>query len=457
MKNSIVFLLTISSLIIVTGLCAQKVISAGGGGYESEQFSVNWTVGEPVIETFIANNVVLTQGFHQPFNFYITQLLNIATGWSGISAYVEPLNTNVENIFTPFDNNFIILSSLSQYYYPAGGVNSIIDWNTQTGYQIKTISGFDLSLTGTKINDLSINLSAGWNLIPVLTSCGALIEESLGTVGGSIIVKDVAGTGVYWPQYGISTLTGLSPGKAYWVAMSNPGSFTYPNCNSKRTPIVSVAQDIVVPESWGELAKTASSHVIAFPFEALKIAGLKQGVIIGAFTSENQLAGISQIDHQAPVGLTVFGDEHAAANKNGFSQGEVLKFKVFDPQLKDERWLEVEYDHTLPNSDYFVNNGLSAVKSISGVAFSTNHQHAFQASLYPNPSDGNFLVTMSKWPPDLLIVLTDSRGQTIRTFFPENQTVGSSLTFQLANLTSGIYFLELTSAEYREVKKLIIK
>jgi hypothetical protein len=27
----------------------------------------------------------------------------------------------------------------------------------------------------------------------------------------------------------------------------------------------------------------------------------------------------------------------------------------------------------------------------------------------------------------------------------------------LANLTSGIYFLELTSAEYREVKKLIIK
>jgi len=127
MKNSIVLLLAISSLIIVTGLCAQEVVSAGSGAYESEQFSVYWTVGEPVIETFIANDVVLTQGFHQPFNFYITQLLTITAGWSGISAYVEPLNKNVEDIFAPFDNNFIILSSLSQYYYPAVGVNNIID------------------------------------------------------------------------------------------------------------------------------------------------------------------------------------------------------------------------------------------------------------------------------------------------------------------------------------------
>ncbi len=457
MKNSIFFLLAFACLIITPTLNAQQVISSGGGHFEGSQLSVNWTIGEPVTETFTGNDVILTQGFQQPFNFYLTQLLNISAGWSGISAFIEPLNKNVEDLFAPFGNNFIILSSLSQYYYPAGGVNTIIDWNTETGYQIKTIDGFELSLTGAKISDPTVDLTTGWNLLPVLTSCGAKIASSLGAVSGLIIAKEVAGTGVYWPQYGIYTLTDLTPGKSYWVAMSNSQSFTYPDCRNKKTTSDTPKQDITVPDIWGDFSGTASSHIIAFPAEVIKSAGLSKGSLIGAFTAEGLLAGIAQIDDgHVAAGLTIFGDDATAADKIGFSQGEIIRFKAYDPQLNEENWLEVEYDMTQPNQGFFAINGLSAVKSISGAAFSINDQHAIQVQLFPNPSDGNFLVTMSKWPPDLLIVLTDSRGQTIRTFFPENQTAGSSLTFQLTNLASGIYFLELTSAEYREVKKLII-
>lgn len=456
MKNSIIFMLTFAYLIIAPALIAQQVISSGGGQFEGNQLSANWTIGEPVIETITGNNIILTQGFQQPFNFYLTQLLNIAAGWSGISAFIEPLNKNVEDLFSPFENNFIILSSLSQYYYPAGGVNTINDWNTETGYQIKTIDGFELSLTGSKISDPTVDLSAGWNLLPVLTLCGAKVASTLGTLSGLVIAKDVAGTGVYWPQQSISTLTDLAPGKSYWVAMGNPDSFTYPACLNKKTAPNTQENEITVPAIWGDFSGSASSHVIAFPAEVIEKAGLSKGSYIGAFTADGLLAGISQIDDRAAVGLTIFGDDMTAADKNGFSQGEVIRFKAFDPQSNIENLLEVEYDMTLPNGGFFSINGLSAVKSITGVSFSSDGETSIRTQLYPNPSDGNFIVTMSEWPSDLMIVLTDSRGQTVGTFFPEKQTAGSSLSFQLPNLAPGIYFLELTTSTYREVKKLII-
>lgn len=456
MKNRIALLLASAFLVIATALNAQQVVSSGGGQFEGSQLSLSWTIGEPVIETFTGNNLILTQGFQQPFNFYLTQLLNISAGWSGISAFVEPLNKNVEDLFAPFGNNFIILSSLSQYYYPEGGVNTLIDWNTETGYQIKTIDGFELSLTGSKISDPTVDLSAGWNLLPVLTSCGAKIASALGTLSGLIIVKDVAGTGVYWPEYGITTLTDLAPGKSYWVAMNNAGSFTYPDCLNKKSAANAQANEIIVPDIWGDFSGSASSHIIAFPEEVIKKAALSKGSYIGAFTAEGLLAGIAQIDDQMAVGLTIFGDDLTANNKNGFSQGEVIRFKAFDPQSNEESWLEVEYDMTLPNGGLFAINGLSAVKNITGASFSSDDKQAIRTQLYPNPSDGNFIVAMSEWPSDLIITLTDSRGQTIRTFIPENQSAGSSLAFQLHHLASGIYFLELTSSQFREVKKLII-
>lgn len=456
MKNTIALLLASAFLIIATALNAQQVVSSGGGQFEGSQLSLSWTIGEPVIETFTGNNLILTQGFQQPFNFYLTQLLNISAGWSGISAFVEPLNKNVEDLFAPFENNFIILSSLSQYYYPEGGVNTLIDWNTETGYQIKTIDGFELSLTGSKISDPTVDLSAGWNLLPVLTSCGAKVASALGTLSGLIIVKDVAGTGVYWPQYGIFTLTDLAPGKSYWVAMNNAGSFTYPECLNKKATANAQANETTVPDIWGDFSGSASTHIIAFPEEVIKKAALSKGSYIGAFTAEGFLAGIAQINAQTAVGLTIFGDGLTANNNNGFSQGEVIRFKAFDPQSNEESWLEVEYDMTLPNGGLFAINGLSAVKSITGASFSSDDKQAIRTQLYPNPSDGNFIVAMSEWPSDLIITLTDSRGQTIRTFIPENQSAGSSLAFQLHHLASGIYFLELTSTQFREVKKLII-
>jgi type IX secretion system substrate protein len=62
----------ISYLIILllfgSGIIAQntqQVIATAGETYTSDDISISWTLGETVIETFEAGDIILTQGFHQ--------------------------------------------------------------------------------------------------------------------------------------------------------------------------------------------------------------------------------------------------------------------------------------------------------------------------------------------------------------------------------------------------------
>lgn len=66
---------------------AQTVVSGGGGHHADAATRITYTIGEPVIATAGANNVVLTQGFHQP--------------WADITTMVEdsPANTIVINVY----------------------------------------------------------------------------------------------------------------------------------------------------------------------------------------------------------------------------------------------------------------------------------------------------------------------------------------------------------------------
>lgn len=456
MKCFLKILMAVLILPLMETTRAQQVVSAGGGFGQTDLISLSFTLGEPVSGTLSAPNLVLTQGFQQPFNFYLTQTINVPAGWSGISGFIEPADKNVEALFMPYGNNFVILSSMTQFYYPDGGVNSIIDWSAETGYNIKAINDFDLTLTGKKIKNPTVSLTEGWNLIPVLTSCGATIEESIGSSGSLIMVKEVAGSGVYWPEYGISTLTELSPGKAYFVAMSNDGSFTYPACAKRSAPTAS--QNIQNSFNlWGENRLTASSHVIAFPAEVLRKAALKDGDVIGVFTTDNVFAGFATINNiNSGIAIAAFADDATTPAKEGFSAEEALRFRLYNPVENTESWLYAEYEPSLPNAGFFADQGLSVVKNITGQLTTTRELSFDKSWVYPNPSGGKFDMTMNQWPEQLRIHLTDNLGKTIQVFELTDRVAMSSYNFDLTALENGVYFLKLISANCTETKKIII-
>ena len=73
MKTLLFLFLLIFPFTIYSQNVSPEVLSSAGGTLSNSQYMVDWTVGEPVIETVLGSTHILTQGFHQP-DFFITSI-----------------------------------------------------------------------------------------------------------------------------------------------------------------------------------------------------------------------------------------------------------------------------------------------------------------------------------------------------------------------------------------------
>ena len=159
------------------------------------------------------------------------QTIIIPAGWSGISSYVVPNDPDVEGIFASIVNELLILQNFEGMYWPDGDVNSLGNWDSHSGYQIKLQTAQEFTLSGVIQNNLIANLSAGWNYLPVLNTCDNPVEDLFSPIINHLqIVKEVAGPKVYWPQFGINTLDKIIPGKAYFVLVDADVEVEFPEC-----------------------------------------------------------------------------------------------------------------------------------------------------------------------------------------------------------------------------------
>jgi hypothetical protein len=66
-----------------------NVIASGGSYAENESMSISWTLGELAASTLTGGDMILTQGFQQPFDFG-TGINTEELNW-GITAYPNPV------------------------------------------------------------------------------------------------------------------------------------------------------------------------------------------------------------------------------------------------------------------------------------------------------------------------------------------------------------------------------
>jgi hypothetical protein len=457
MRKLLFLFIVIAFAMIAANAEAQQVITTSGGHFENENISLSFTIGEPVIETFTSANVTLTQGFQQPWSFYLQQIINVPMGWSGISGYIDPLNKGIEGIFAPWENDLIILASMTGMYWPATGTNTLGNWDYSTGYQIKALNDFDLKLTGSKVADLSLQLDQGWNLIPVVVPCEVDVEGLFAGLNELIIVKEVAGVHLYWPAFNINTLENLIPGKAYFVALNDAGSIEFPACNKKRYK-QQPQPTFVNNTPWNDPMFSASSHCIAFPSKVVLAAELQSGDVIGVFDAFGVCCGMAEIASPAQsIALTAFGNEQMGDGKSGFDYGEQFQFRAFRPSTQDEMILEVDFDPTLPNMANFAPHGLSAAKSLKVQALGVNEFSETSINIYPNPSNGIFNLSMSQWPEKTLIHLLDVRGQCIKIFEFSQKPNGYSQTIDISHLPKGVYLIKAGNNDFWNIKKLVLQ
>jgi len=80
-------------VLLSVGMHAQSispfVIASSGGEGSSGDMSIEWTLGEMMVETFTADDIVLTQGFHQP-HLIVTSIDEMPGHDISIDAYPNP-------------------------------------------------------------------------------------------------------------------------------------------------------------------------------------------------------------------------------------------------------------------------------------------------------------------------------------------------------------------------------
>jgi PKD repeat protein len=162
----------------------------------------------------------------------IQQTVQLTGGWSGLSGYIVPDNTNLDDMLASLEN-LVILYNYNGIYMPSQGINSLVNWNPAQGYIIKLTGNDELIIAGVETASPAMTLAPGWSIVPVISACNVDVAGLLGSYEQIVMVKEVAGTGVYWPENGINSLVNLVPGKAYFFLTNAAVSFTYPACGAK--------------------------------------------------------------------------------------------------------------------------------------------------------------------------------------------------------------------------------
>ena len=407
---------------------------------------------------------------------YLVHTINLPEGWTGLSSYLMPADTDIENIFSDIQGELIIALTEEGIYYPGLNINTIGNWSQHSAYKIKTNSGVSVNIIGTMEENKTLQLVEGWNLIPVISTCPVDVEALFAPlVTDLVIVKDVAGYGIYWPEMGINTLGTLNPGEAYYVLVSNPVSVNFGECTKTTYPEENLTgfQNLLGLVPWQLTHPTPSSHTIAIMPEAIK--GFEQGSIIGAFNHTGKCFGITQISKnlpgftghktgqnlEAPIAigvnpigyLAVFGDDPFSTEKDGFEAGETIAFRLFNPTTNEQVDLTPGFDPTFPNvSGTFAENGISAITGfkISGTGISINiTDHIF---IYPNPSTGIFLI--KGIDENAMVEILDVRGQLIR---GRIKISDNGKEINLTGKQPGIYMLKIFTEGQFIYKKVVLQ
>ena len=369
--------------------------------------------------------------------------LIIPEGWSGISTYLDPVDSNIENMFDPVIQNLVLIENQAGIYWPDQSLNTLIDWDIQSGYVIKTSQQSSLNITSSREKFNTIDLNEGWNIIPVLSQNNVNVAELF--IDADIeIVKDVASWGVYWPDLNVNSLENVMSGKAYYVKSNIAQTIIYPDLGQDG----SVTELPIEPENitpWNDVSHSPVSHLVGFPANTLE--SLEDGDFIGAFTADGVCAGWIKTNSEAAA-IAVNGNDQFGGI--GFADGETLNYKLYRPSTSEEFLLEVEYVPGQSQPGIFSADGLSVVAGlklsptgIDGVTFSG-------LQVYPNPARD--FVNVTGVEGIARVIITNSSGREV---MARNLTLPAKVN--LNGMPEGVYFMKISTDRISTVEKLVIK
>lgn len=422
--------------------------------FESTITMMNTNTGETVGFTISTINSVTIQLDDK-------HILGIDEGWNGISTWIQPNQTDIEVIMSEVVENLVVMYNLTEgIYSPDNNINTINNWNYKSGYIIKVTNDISLNICGSDPDSKSINLMAGWNIIPVLDQSNVPIEMVFDEIGENLIIaKEIAGYRMYYPEYSINSLSSLEPGKAYFVKVSESCTILFPEiADNKPSLNQEYYFDLISP--WQTIHKTPESHVFCFSNEVS--VNFETGDLIGAFDQNGTCSGIMEIlDNGDAFAVSVFGNDQTTDIKDGLDDAENIAFRLFRSATGEVYNLDLSFTENSPSQGNFESNGISIIKEVlistTGTGIN-NYISGVDLQIFPNPTSGetNFKL-IGDVVIDGVIVLSDSRGQLIFNINYLHDGGVSFREFDFSTYSSGIYYLRLSSDNYLNIQKIVVR
>lgn len=388
------------------------------------------------------------------------QNIFLPEGWSGISSYLIPENPEMEVVFQDIQDEIVIVQNSDGIYWPGQSVNTLGSWDTYSGYQVKTASDILFTITGCPVSPTALQLVAGWNLMPVLSACQVSANELFAPhLDELVVLKEVAGIGIYWPEYGINTLEDVVPGKAYFALINGNITIVYPDCLKSKEQQTGISVELQNMTSWNKPVKTSLSHLILFPSAVLQKIKISPGDYIGGFTSDGQCTGMVKIGSPAQNHcLMLFGDDQLTPQKDGFTEGEPMMIKLFQTEKNKEVELLVEFDLNFPQQSYFTGHGVSALKAGELAICSVDNAGELAFNIFPNPSNEKVTISWNQeGNQNASILIYNTFGQIVKECnYQVTQPGKQQFIIDVSRLEQTSYFVSIVSGRQTGIKKLII-
>jgi hypothetical protein len=157
--------------------------------------------------------------------------ISLHSGWNIISSYLEPENSDLDEIFTGLSDTIIIVRDGNNGIFIPEQYNTILDWDYTDGYKVYSTDSTILSISGYELypENVEISLTYGWNLKSYLRNNNMNIEIALEDIENQLlIVKDERGR-VYLPSYNFNSIGNMTIGMGYQMFLLQNSTLTYPS------------------------------------------------------------------------------------------------------------------------------------------------------------------------------------------------------------------------------------
>jgi len=406
-------------------------------------------------EIIIISNDPVTPNVFIPVKLTVTDAeestigVTYAAGWNIVGLPLEVVDAHYKSLFPGAIDGTL--------YEFEGNYQPKTEMQKGTGYWMRFSEGGAVDIFGISIDDLTLHLTMGWNMISGLSSSVPLAE-----------VNDPAGIIIQGTLYEfVSTYnpsTNLEPGKGYWIRANDDGQISMSAGSEVSGIAKSVGKgadgyDITSPELFDRIViRDAKSSEWTLYFGSLLPEGiLRESYSLppvppgnafdvrfadGYFLSEEKDATVALRGESYPMLLTIYSaypdemTEYVVTQADGvshrLSNGERIEIKNPDVRTLYVQSTDDGLERTLP-TEYSLSQN------------------------YPNPF--NPVTTIEYGLPketQVKLEVYNMLGQRVVVMVDGLQEAGYyAVEFDASQLTSGVYVYKLTGGEFVDVKKFV--